>query len=108
MHEGRRHAVLARLHEIHSDVAVRRRPLVRIAWCGRITRLCGSGGRRRLRVRDKPDGDSLDRRSARDGAQRRALRGAQEFRVHEGLIVTTIKVFVAGYPVATYFALVTG
>ena len=105
MHEGRRHPVLARLHEVHSDLAVRQRPLVRIAWSRRLAWLCGSGGRHRVRVRDEPDGDGLDRRPARCGAQRRALLRAPEFRANEGLIVATIRVIVTRHPVATDFAL---
>ena len=47
---------------------------VRIARSRRLARLCRSDGRRRLRVRDEPDGDASDRRPAGCGAQRRALR----------------------------------
>ena len=61
-----------------ADLAVRQRPLVRIARRRRFAWLCGSGGRHRLRVRDEPDGDGLDRRPARCGAQRGALRRSPE------------------------------
>ena len=46
---------------------------VRIARSRRRSRLCGSGGGRRLRVRDEQDGNAADRRPAGCGAQRRAL-----------------------------------
>jgi hypothetical protein len=43
------------------------RRFLRRAW------LCGSGGGRRLRVRDEQDGDAVDGRPAGCGAQRRTL-----------------------------------
>ncbi len=73
MPEGRR-AILAGLHEAESRVAIRRRELVRIAGLGRLARLCRSSRRHRIRLRHQPDGHDTDRRSARRGAQRRALR----------------------------------
>ena len=54
-------------------LAVRQRSLVRFSRSRRFAWLCGSGGRYRLRVRDEPDGDGVDRRPAGRGAQRRAL-----------------------------------
>ncbi len=54
-------------------VAIRQRLLVRIPGRRRFAGLCGSGNRHRLRLRDEPDGDFLDRRSAGCRAQRGAL-----------------------------------
>ena len=56
-----------------AGMAVRQRSLVRIPWSRWFAWLCGSGGGHRLRVRDEPDGDGIDRRPARCGAQKRAL-----------------------------------
>ena len=42
-------------------LAVRQRSLVRFPWSRRFAGLCGSGGRHRLRVRDEPDGNGIDR-----------------------------------------------
>ena len=56
-----------------AGLAVRQRSLVRFPWSRWFAWLCGSGRRHRLRVRDEPDGDGIDRRPAGCGAQRRAL-----------------------------------
>ncbi len=103
-------AVLAGLHEAEPRLAVRQRALVRVSWVRRLSRLCRSDGRHRIRVRDQPDGDATDRRPPRCGAQRRALlrspgvRGAAGDSRKEG-IMTTIKAFITRHPVPTYFAL---
>ena len=52
-------AVLAGLHEAEPGLAVRQRALVRITRSRRLAWLCRSGGRRRLRLRDEPDGDAI-------------------------------------------------
>ena len=56
-------------------LAVRQRPLVRIPGSRRLARLCRSGGRHRLRVRDEPDGDDVTG-DPRDVALREALDAA--------------------------------
>ena len=54
-------------------LAVRQRQFVRITRSRRLSWLCRSGGWHRLRLRDEPDGDAVDRRPAGCGAQRRTL-----------------------------------
>jgi len=71
--EGRS-AVLAGLHEAEPRLALRQRVLVRVSGIRRLSWLCGSDGRHWIRVRHQPDGHEIHRRSARCGAQRRALR----------------------------------
>ena len=71
--KGRRRPVLARLHEVDPRLAVRQRQLVRVTRSRRRSWLCGSGGGRRLRVRDEQDGDAVGGRPAGCGAQRRTL-----------------------------------
>ena len=56
VHEGRRRPVLARVHEAEPGIAVRQRPFVRRARRRRLAGLRRSGRRRRLRLRDEPDG----------------------------------------------------
>ena len=58
-------------------LALRRPALVRLSGNRWRARLCGSGRRPRIRVRDQPDGDDVHRRPARCGAQRSALRRGQ-------------------------------
>ena len=72
-------AVLARLHEAEPRLAVRQRQFVRVARSRRLSRLCRSGGWRRLRLRDEPDGDAVDRRPAGCGARRRAVTRSSGF-----------------------------
>ena len=59
-------------------LAVRQRQLVRVTRSRRLSWLCRSERWRRLRLRDEPDGDDVDRRPAGRGAQRRALLLAPE------------------------------
>ena len=73
MHEGQRRAVLAGLHEAEPRLAVRQRQFVRLTRGRRFSWLCRSNRRRRLRLRHEPDGDTIDRRPAGCGAQRRTL-----------------------------------
>ena len=54
-------------------LALRQRQFVRVTRSRRRSWLCGSGGGRRLRVRDEQDGDAVDGRPAGCGAQRRTL-----------------------------------
>ena len=100
MHEGRGAQFSLGFMKPSASLAVRQPEFVRVSGRGRFARLCGSGGRHRIRVRDEPDGDAIDRRPPRCGAQRRALRGAPEFRVHERLLMTTMKAFVTRHPVS--------
>ena len=103
-------AVLAGLHEAESRLAVRQRALVRLSGIRRLSRLCRSGGRHWIRVRDQPDGNAIDRRPARCRAQRRALLGSPSFvrgciRGRKEGIMTTIKAFIARHPMPAYFVL---
>jgi hypothetical protein len=66
-------AVLPWLHEAVHELALRQRALVWLAGHWRRTRLCRSGRRHRIRVRDQPDGHRIHWRSARRGAQGRTL-----------------------------------
>jgi len=72
MHEGGRHAVLARLHEAEHCLA-RQRQFVRLARVRRFSWLCRSNRWRRLCLRDEPDGNTINRRSAGCGTQRSTL-----------------------------------
>jgi len=72
MPEGRR-AVLAGVHEAKPRVAVRQRQLVRVTGCRRFSWLCRPKCWRRLCLRDKPDGDAIDRGPTGFGPQRSAL-----------------------------------
>src|SRR5262245_53646601 len=76
MLEGRT-AVLPRLHEAEPGLAVREPELVRISWIRRLSRVCGSGGGRWLRICHEPDGNDAHRGSTRCRAQRRALLGVR-------------------------------
>jgi hypothetical protein len=78
MAEGRG-AVLARLHEAEPRVALWQPALVRLSGIRRLSRLCGSRGWHRVRVRDEPDGHDIHPRPARCGAQREALLRSPEF-----------------------------
>ena len=83
--------VLTGLHEADASLAVWQPRFVRGPWRGWFAGLCGSVRRDRVRLHHEPDRHVLDRRPLRCGAQRRALRGAPEFSVHEAIIVTTTK-----------------
>src|SRR6185436_3262153 len=78
MHEGRRRAVLARLHEVVSGLAVRQHTLVRITGSRRVARFRRSRRRHRLRVCHEPDGNQPHGRSSRGGPERRTLLRACE------------------------------
>jgi hypothetical protein len=56
MYEGRRHPVLARLHEVDPRLAIRQRQFVRVARRRRRPWVCGSGGGCRLCRCDEQDG----------------------------------------------------
>ncbi len=73
MPEGPRRAVLIGLHEAEPHLAVRQRQLVRVTRSRRLSWLCRSERCCRLRLRDEPVGDAIDRRPAGCGAQRRTL-----------------------------------
>src|SRR5437773_4250155 len=68
-----RGAVLAGVHEAKPRLAVRQRQFIRFTWIRRLSWLCRSDDWHRLRVRDEPNGDRADGRSARYGAQRCTL-----------------------------------
>ena len=61
MLEGRRRAVLTRLHETDPSLAVRHRQFVRIIGRRRLSGIRRSHGGCWLRVRDEPDGDTTHR-----------------------------------------------
>ena len=73
MYEEPRHPVLSRLHEVDPWAAFRQRQVVRVTGSGRRVWLCGSGGGRRLRVRDQQDGNAVDGGPSGCGAQRRTV-----------------------------------
>jgi CubicO group peptidase (beta-lactamase class C family)/N-acetylglutamate synthase-like GNAT family acetyltransferase len=86
VHEGRRRAVFARLHEALPRMAVRQRGLVRHAGHRRLARLRRSAGRRRLRLRHEQGGDVGHRRPARArAAQRRVLGHRQVMRIRQSV-----------------------
>ena len=66
--KARRRRVLTGLHEVVPGLPVRQRQLVRVAGRRRRDGLCRSRGRRRLCLRDEPDGDHIDRRPEGRGA----------------------------------------
>src|SRR5688572_30120604 len=102
MPEGER-AVLVGLHEAEPRLAVRQCTLVRLSWLGRLSRLCRSDGRSWIRVRDQPDGDAIDRRPPRCGAQRRAL---LPFAGLMRDIMSTMNGLTTRHPALTYYVLV--
>jgi len=81
--EGR--AILAGLHEAGPCLAVRQCQFVRFARVRRLSWLCRPNLRCRLRLRDEPYGSRANRRSARRGAQRRALLVYSGSRTHSRL-----------------------
>src|SRR5438045_4567178 len=72
-------AVLFGIHEVHLRLAIRQRSLVRLPWRRWFAWLRGSGGRHRLRLRDEPDGDDIDRRPAGCGAPSGTLLRSPDF-----------------------------
>jgi hypothetical protein len=63
MHEGRRRAVLAGLHEAEPRLAIRQPRFVRLTRVRRFSWLCRSNRWRRLWLRDGPDGGTINRRT---------------------------------------------
>lgn len=61
MPQGERRAVLSGLHEAQSSLAVWQPSLVWVTWIGRLAWLCRSEDRCRLRLRDQPDGNAVNR-----------------------------------------------
>jgi hypothetical protein len=59
--------------EAERGLAVWQSKFIRLAWVRRLSWFCRSDRRRRLRLRDKSNGDAVNRRPARRGAQRRTL-----------------------------------
>src|SRR5579864_2785722 len=73
MHEGRRRAVLAGLHEAEPRLAIRQPRFVRLTRVRRFSWLCRSNRWRRLWLRDEPDGDTINGRPAGCSTQRGTL-----------------------------------
>ena len=76
MHEGRRRAVLAGLHEADASLAVRQPRFVRVPWSGWFAGLCGSDRRASVRATSRARSGTYLTGDPRDVALRDALYAA--------------------------------